>query len=881
MRAPTAVALAVILHAVAAGADDPAPSIPASLEEAAAQHGPIAPGRVEPALPAPPPTSTATATATTEKPPPTGPLGAAAAGEVERVGEWEIVGVTSRRRRPGGGETGDACGYERDVMVRRTSPVLRMGEAVLVVACAKNVDGLPVPTTPTLRLSRALSLPPPVATSKGVMSLLGGRLALETERLDLDAVAAVLTPLAPALEECHDKGGGPGGELEVRLGVVTGEATAVTSTSGALKGGLVERCILDVLRAAPLPSPTTPAGIAPTPVQGTLKATFTFEKSGKGESDARPVVRPVCKAGEAPEIKDGQPTCTVQPKPNPCAPGEVKKTAAQLGPGEQPCFDLPVERGVPFLKGELTSMGDVQLVNARNSFGVGFGAAVLDGVVYAVVRPDVNLRFGEFGIGLGAPLRFEVLNLNVIDLFGDPVGDATANSGRFRLEDWDQLEDLVRPIRYLTWGKKEDKLYIDLNRVRASTIGHGQLVRRYNPNLDIDEDNLFAQVDGYGDYGGVELMAGPFPVPRLVGGLAFIKPLGIVNAVSPIGEDGSWLRELASSWSIGLSYVTDLNTPTGLERRLNPDDQRPQLIVDSANQLLWRNKPNPVGDVVQGVGVDTEVKVLKSGPFDLKVYGDYSHLFFSGDSSTANAFSPFNGGGFTLGGLLRLSLGETPVRDLDDEDAETQKGRKPREMKAAHGVRFRLEGRTFAPTYLPSYWNTMYEADRFQFGFDPDRVSLPTKIGYLAAQQAEPWRVGYFSEVSYAWVDIVGVTAAFEDAYAIGGGNAVRGKNLALHVESKGLGVLQVFGTYHFRNFEADELGRIFSFTSDNEILFVGGRVQVLPILFVNVGAQRAFRVGFDALDDPVKDARGQRFSSFGLQNIWAYGADVELGWQF
>ena len=49
---------------------------------------------------------------------------------------------------------------------------------------------------------------------------------------------------------------------------------------------------------------------------------------------------------------------------------------AQEALAEEPCFDISVERGVPFLKGELTSMGDVQLVNSRNSVGVGLGRDV-------------------------------------------------------------------------------------------------------------------------------------------------------------------------------------------------------------------------------------------------------------------------------------------------------------------------------------------------------------------------------------------------------------------------------------------------------------------------------------------------------------------------
>ena len=138
----------------------------------------------------------------------------------------------------------------------------------------------------------------------------------------------------------------------------------------------------------------------------------------------------------------------------------------------------------------------------------------------------------------------------------------------------DQIEDFLRPLRYFTWGKKEDRFYLDLNRARAFTIGHGQLMRRYSPNVDIDEDNLFAQLDAYSDLGGFELVAGPLPLPRIVGGLLFVKPLGLFS-------DGY----MAKSLSIGVSYLPDLNAPTVLLRQTNNAGET-LLPVDDANQLL-------------------------------------------------------------------------------------------------------------------------------------------------------------------------------------------------------------------------------------------------------------------------------------------------------
>lgn len=842
--------------------------LPGSLEEAAAQAEDTGPGKQTPTLPviesAPEPTSAPPLPRTTVDLPETG-----------AVAGWAIKELSSGRRRPDGTPTSEACGYERDVVVTRSAPTAATTPAVLVVGCDLGSDGYPVAAAPLLRL------PPPYGPAVNDATTAAGNLELGVSgALTLADVVAAITPLRPAVAACHTRLGGPQGRLVMRAVVDgTGTVTEAAGLDGDLKGTTLDACVADVLKTARF---IAPADAEP----AVVSAAFTFAQTGPGLAKTPAIVPTVlryraCAAGEDPEMRNGEPTCSVVVVGRPCAPGEMPASPTKLAPGESGCVNADATT-IPFFKGELTHLGDVQLINARTSFGVGLGLVAIDGVYYAVARPDLNLKFGRLSLGFGAPLRFQLLDLSNIDIFaGDPTAGATDGIGRFRTEDWDQIEDFLRPIRYLTFGKKEDELYIDVNRIHAITLGHGQLMRRYQPNLDIDEDNLFAEVDAYGDYGGIEFMTGPFPLPRLVGGLGFIKPLGIINAFSPIGDDHSYLRQLASSWSVGVSYIADLNSPTALDKRNNPVDGRQQLIVDQANQFLWKGRDGFVGSLVQGVGVDTEVKVLKLQNIDVKVYGDYSHLFFPADTGEEQAFSAFDGGGYTVGGLLRVSFGETPVRRIEDEDEATKAGRSPREKMAAHAFRVRLEGRTFSPTFLPSYFNTMYEVDRLQFGFNDDRVGLPTKIRYLADQASDPWRVGYFAEVSYAWVNVLGVTAAFEDAYPLGGNEPVRGKNLALHVESQGLGWLQLFASYHFRNFEPNEAKRVLSFNSDQEIMFLGGRLQILPVMFLNVSAQRAFRIGFSQDDVTSANADGQRFTSLGMKNAWVSGFDIELGWQF
>jgi hypothetical protein len=341
---------------------------------------------------------------------------------------------------------------------------------------------------------------------------------------------------------------------------------------------------------------------------------------------------------------------------------------------------------------------------------------------------------------------------------------------------------------------------------------------------------------------------------------------------------------VSKSFSIGATYVTDLNAPTALVKDLSIPGQ-PEIAVDNDGRFFWRHRDSFIGERVRGAGVDAELKVYKWEMLDVKVYADYSHLFLPGVPEENVA--AFSDGGFTVGGLLRMSIGERYARKLAEEDEDTLAGVMPRELRADHAFRFRLEARTFGPQYLPSYFNTLYEVDRLQFGgLGGNRAALPTKIGALAANAGQPWRAGFYLEGSYTFVDVLGVTALYEDAYALGAGNVVGGRNFALHVESAGLGWLQLFASYHFRNF--DSIAGLFSFSTDNEIFFAGGRLMILPILWLNVTGQRAFRVGFGDNDGGVRKLPGQgagtpsfRFSSIGMQNQWAGTVELELGWQF
>jgi TonB family protein len=757
-----------------------------------------------------------------------------------------ILGVTSEKRLPDGRATSEPCGFELDVVVEypltrtpgEAGPSRAVERAVLRVPCVKTERGLAA-GAPLLVLVDKAPLEVPLEKAPPT---------------DEGTVVDARERFSPVAHETLDK--------KARLQEGFHRAQGPLIANGTRLYGVVALDV-DVRKDGTVDGVRVVRSANPRLDEETRIAVQRF------------LFHPAVKAGvPVDSVLEVDVEWTKDP-----VPAELRRSYTE---------DDVVLVETAFLKGELSNLGRVQLVNPANSLGVGLGFAAINNQIYLHVRPNADLHYGKFSLGLGTPVRFQLFDLTEVKpLQPETYELATRDAGRFRGEDWDRLfvmpySDWLRPIRYASYGKKEDKFFFELQRVNPITIGHGQLMRRYAPNVDIDESNLFAELDAYADFGGVELVAGPLPVPRIVGGLVFVKPLGLFR------DD-----TLSKSLSFGASYVTDLNAPTTLTRSVDPSLDRMQLAVD-LQRFVYPERDSIIGRRVQGAGIDAEVKALKWEFIDLKVYADYSHLFFP-DVPEVN-IDAFNGGGAAVGALLRLSFGSTPVRAFEDESEDVRFGRLPREMKAAHAARFRGEARAFSPQYLPSYWNPLYEIDRFQLSDglvdENKRATLPTKIQHLASQSSEPWRAGYYLEATYSWVDVLAVTAVYEDAWKLGGDflDVPAAKNVIFHAETAALDLwklfwLQAFATYHYRNFGLQDWLRLGQFTTDNEVLYVGGRLQIL-ILSFNLGLQRAYRINY--LEDDRSSLRRVSqngpplpHTSVGQQSQYNFNFDIELGWSW
>ncbi|MFO0597232.1 MAG: hypothetical protein U0228_18105 [Myxococcaceae bacterium] len=433
-----------------------------------------------------------------------------------------------------------------------------------------------------------------------------------------------------------------------------------------------------------------------------------------------------------------------------------------------------------FVKGELSVyLGSDRLSVKNTRIGVAVGPDFFGGALYANIEPLVDLRFldGKLGIGVGVPLRLELVNLKL----PNPV----ERIGRLRIEDYDSVHDFGRVLKYVTFGRKEDNIYVSAGQRYATSVGHGAITRRYSPSIDIDYPRASAEVDMYNDYGGFELMTNDLLEWNQISGLAFVKPASFFKPQNL----------LLKTLSVGVTGAMDWKAPYTLS-------DIPTQRVTMANRLAVTSvKPARL------IGIDVEAKILKTENVDLKPYVDYSMLI-DGD------------GGFTAGMLGRFNVGTEIV----------------------NAFRVIAEARVLGNRYVPSYFDTFYEIDRMAYlNLDLRAPGSPTAL-YVPKHQyvlehGLGSRFGYYLEASWGIRNAVGVTLAFE------GTSNAPAKNFVAHLELPVLSFFQLFGSYYLRGIESfTELGQL-GLLGLKSIVFAGARLRVLPFLFINGRFYKTFRV--------------------------------------
>lgn len=482
------------------------------------------------------------------------------------------------------------------------------------------------------------------------------------------------------------------------------------------------------------------------------------------------------------------------------------------------------------MEGELTHLGVGRLPLDVTRFGVLFGPEIIGDSYYLHASLEFDLNIPNIiAFGVGTPIDIPAyIPSDGVKLFPEKFA--------VRAQDYATWQRGVRVIRYITAGQKESTFYVNASTDTAATIGHGAAIRRYSSNFNIDDSRLLTEVDVKLPFGGFESMVGNLVSPQdMIGALLWFRPMFAMDNL------------IARTLSFGLEYAGDLVAPLDISRGAsgypNLDLATDQMIPGKTAQ-------------VHIPGVSIEAKVVRTANIDVKPYVDFSQMIVSTPATRVE------GNGVTLGTLGRFGLG-------------------PDGLQSA----FRIVGelRLFQPNYMPGYFDTFYQVQRWQYITSASIAAnaTPTKLAVVMCRApdregcpyagAPGWRgpreiPGFDLEVSYSLLKWIAFTAAL--TYA--GDNLPGGSDLVLHVEVPTFSWLRFFVSAYRLNLNDASTARNASdwLFGSNTLVISGLRAKLAPVMFVDAQYVRAWIL------DTTSPA-----NNFALENEVV--VNLELGYEF
>lgn len=273
--------------------------------------------------------------------------------------------------------------------------------------------------------------------------------------------------------------------------------------------------------------------------------------------------------------------------------------------------------------------------------------------------------------------------------------------GKLRKENFNELSDYLSIIRYIRYGIKNEPVYIRLGALDYYTIGHGTIMNRYNnsPSFDTRKIGLAADID-FGQFG-FESIYGTFGEGGIIALRGYVRPLQFSTSTDlPI------LRNI----EVGATFASDFNKYAGvLGGNYNPVSDEFEITQDNGALTI--------------IGIDIGFPVIKSSLATLTLYADYNKIIDFG-SGTATGIK------FDLEGLGLVSL------------------------------MAKLERRFNNDQYIPSYFNSFYELDRFR----ADKANAPylfqSKVQQLAVL-TDPDN-GWFGELGVRVLNLFDIVGSYQ-----------------------------------------------------------------------------------------------------------------------
>jgi len=251
--------------------------------------------------------------------------------------------------------------------------------------------------------------------------------------------------------------------------------------------------------------------------------------------------------------------------------------------------------------------------------------------------------------------------------------------GKLRTEDFDETYDYFRILRYVRWGLKHDPVYARFGVLDNSRLGHGFIMYYYRNNASYDGRKLGAELDvDFGNFGFESVYSD-------VGGAGI---LGLRGYGRPLRYTELADIPILGGFEVGATYASDLHADA------NRTWGDPTGAIVAARD----------GGAMTVVGLDIGFPLLSMSALRSTLYADYANIVDYGNGAAVGIDLDISGGS-------ALDLG------------------------------MKYERRWLGDQFIPSYFDALYERERFT-PLGPARfVSKAEAMKSLTASE------GYYGEL--------------------------------------------------------------------------------------------------------------------------------------
>ncbi len=246
----------------------------------------------------------------------------------------------------------------------------------------------------------------------------------------------------------------------------------------------------------------------------------------------------------------------------------------------------------------------------------------------------------------------------------------SSKTNKIRHEDFDEGYDYIRLIRYLSWGKRGDDVYARLGMLDYAELGHGSIIYMYKNSPSYDARKLGMELNLDFEKFGFESVYSDFARAGLVGLRGYVRPLQFTElAEVPV----------IGGFEFGATYAGDLRSDS---RDVNIYyDPLSDPINPSAG--IFQSKQN--AGSLNIIGFDLGLPVLRIPTINSTLYFDFTKILNFGSGAALGLKTEFSGLG-----LVKILA--------------------------------KLERQFNGDKYLPGYFDTFYELDRYLLTLDTNNV---------------------------------------------------------------------------------------------------------------------------------------------------------------